>query len=485
MGGAAGPAAGAAGVSHPHEGQPAVAAWHQAGEPAVQEPAGAITCDWGAGAGDVPGGPSADGPHQEAAPGLMSAPPSAFSGWEPPSSAADAAADWEDTDLNSKPDPYEEAPAHAHSSLGSGQDMGAPPPAAPWALQGRVSGGFVAVNPSRVSPAWQPPPPLQPAWRPPPQARNLRHYMSGEQSGTQIGHAYSGSWGQGVGQAFSKGPGPPAPLNAAATPGPAAVSGFQQPRTGSWAPSQGYDPPVPGAGSGSGPSFTAEAAQPAMGSPTAPGWPHDAPAWGPQPPAPPQQGFGDPYASGYAETSVAAPPAEPWQAQPWQGMAEPQLTPPMPWQGSVDAPAAPPTSTWQVGAAYAAAGAPQDPALQGRGQGHGGQGGAAAAHSAHFYASAASNAVPHAYTAWSSGPAAEAAAGVVPRATPSWAAEKGAAAQMPGQWAGAASPTPQGSASAAPCSAEEALRNPAGRPPCAAVAWGFGGRVVLLRPGMP
>ncbi|KAK9828037.1 hypothetical protein WJX81_004015 [Elliptochloris bilobata] len=31
---------------------------------------------------------------------------------------------------------------------------------------------------------------------------------------------------------------------------------------------------------------------------------------------------------------------------------------------------------------------------------------------------------------------------------------------------------------------DEALRSPAGRPPCAAVAWGFGGRVVLLQPAL-
>lgn len=180
---------------------------------------------------------------------------------------------------------------------------------------------------------------------------------------------------------------------------------------------------------------------------------------------------------------MAAPPAEPWQAQPWQGMAEPQLTPPMPWQGSGDAPAAPPGSTWQADGAHAAAEAPQVLALQGPGQWHGGQGGAAAAHSAQSGASAAGGAEPYGYTAWSSGPAAEAAAGAAPRTGLPWAAEKGAAAQVPDQWAAAASPTRQGFTAAAPSSAEEALRSPAGRPPCAAVAWGFGGRVVLLQPG--
>ena len=507
-GGKAGPVGGAAGVGHLPEGQAAGTGWHQGGDTAWREPAGAHADGWGTGAGDAAGSPSADAPHQEATPGLMSAPPSAFSGWEPPSSTVDAAASGGDThinpNINPNPDIYEEAPAHAQDMLGMGQDMGALPKAMPWALQGRALGGLGELSPTRAVPPWQPPPPPPPAWRPPPQARNLRHYMSGEQGGGQTGNAHSGTCGSGVSQACSEGPGPSLP-DAALAQGAAAATGFQQPRAGSWAPQHKYDPTAHVAGPGSGSGSAAEAAQPAMGSPAAPGWPHDAPAWGPQPPVPLQQGMEDPYASGYAQQSEAGAHVEPWQAQPWQGMAEPQLMPPMPWQGwagspeagghmlgmpwqgSGDTSAPPPASTWQAGGVHAAAEVPRVPALQGPSARHGGQGGAAVARSAPFGASAASSLEPRAFAAWSDRPAAVAAAEAVPRAALSWAASGGAAAQVPGQWASAAGPDPQGfpgwEAAAAPRSAEEAQRSSAGRPPCAAVAWGFGGRVVLLRPG--
>jgi hypothetical protein len=363
--------------------------------------------------------------------GLIPAPRSAFANSDPPGEAAGGAAggarsDWHGSAAGAGPAPAVSLASHSSGAL-AGAFGGPPPPEAPYTSPGKP--GAAERRHSGALPAWQPA--AAPAWRPPQPARNLRQYMSAEQAAGAAGHSRAGSWGQGS---------PAAPLQQQGTPG-------------LWA-QQGFDPARPGAELPTG--LSAEPAWPAPAAAPAPAWPHDAPAWGPQPPAQPPGAAPAYAAKPYHDPAHASglEPAAPWQPAPAQPAAEA-------WQSS-QAPYAsqqpPPPAPWPAQDAWSSAG-----------------GGAAAS----------SDAPAHGTGSWAGSQGAAAGAERAPYAR--------AAARAPGPWgaraalgAGPGSDAGLGGAAAtAPRTADEALRTPAGRPPAAAVAWGFGGRVVLLQPGGP
>lgn len=344
----------------------------------------------------------------------MPAPQSAFANADPPGEAGSAAggarADWHGPGTGAGPAQAFALASHSSGAL-AGAYGGPPPPEAPYASPSKPGGapGAAERRHSGALPAWQPA--AAPAWRPPQPARNLRQYMSAEQAAGSVGHRRAGSWGQGS----------PAAPGAAQQPGGPAL----------WA--QAFD-----------------SAAPAPAIAPAPAWPHDAPAWGPQPlgaaPAYAAEPYHDPA------RALGLEPAAPWQPAPAQPAAEA-------WQNS-QAPYAsqqpPPPAPW--------------PAQDAWGSGDGG-------------AAAGGDAPAHGTGSWAGSQGAAAGAERAPnaRAAPSAPGPWGARAALgagPGSDVG-----PGGAATSAPRTADEALRTPAGRPPAAAVAWGFGGRVVLLQPG--
>ncbi len=177
----------------------------------------------------------------------MPAPQSAFANADPPGEAGSAAggarADWHGPGTGAGPAQAFALASHSSGAL-AGAYGGPPPPEAPYASPSKPGGapGAAERRHSGALPAWQPA--AAPAWRPPQPARNLRQYMSAEQAAGSVGHRRAGSWGQGS----------PAAPGAAQQPGGPAL----------WA--QAFD-----------------SAAPAPAIAPAPAWPHDAPAWGPQP----------------------------------------------------------------------------------------------------------------------------------------------------------------------------------------------------------